>query len=235
MTGTLINTGAILVGSLIGIFLGSRLPERLRQTVIQGIGLVVLALGFHMFLETKNPLIVLASVLLGILLGEWWHVEEGVENLGKWIEKIAIKNLKLKRGRFLEGFLTTSLLYCTGPLAILGALQDGLTGDYNILAAKSMMDGFASIAFSSTLGIGVLFSSLPILVYQGSISMLAAQVQPLITPEMINEMTATGGVLMIALAISSVLEIRRIRIGSFLPALFVAPLLTAIMAALGWL
>ena len=138
-----------------------------------------------------------------------------------------------KSSRFIRGFLTASLVYCIGPLAILGSIQDGLTGDYSLLAIKSVLDGFASLAFASSLGVGVLFSSLVILVYQGSLSLLAAQAQAVITPAMTNEMTAVGGILLVGIAISSLLEIKPIRVGNFLPALVVVPLIVAILAALG--
>lgn len=136
--------------------------------------------------------------------------------------------------RFIRGFLTASLVYTIGPIAILGAIQDGLNGDYRLLAVKAVLDGFASLAFASSLGVGVLFSSLVILVYQGSLSLLAAQAQAVITTPMMNEMTATGGILLVGIAISSLLEIKPIRIGNFLPALVIAPLIMAILAALGY-
>ena len=135
---------------------------------------------------------------------------------------------------FIRGFLTASLVFSIGPIAILGAIQDGLTGDYQLLAVKAVLDGFTAMAFASSLGVGVLFSSLVILVYQGSFSLLAAQAQAVITTAMMNEMTATGGILLVGIAISSMLEIKPIRVGNFLPALVIAPLMMAILAALGY-
>jgi uncharacterized membrane protein YqgA involved in biofilm formation len=132
-----------------------------------------------------------------------------------------------------RGFLTASLLYIIGPMAILGSIQDGLTGDYSLLSIKAVLDGFASLAFASSLGIGVLFSSLVVLVFQGGLSLLAIQAQALITPMMINEMSATGGILLMGIAISSLLEIKPIRVGNFLPALIIAPLIVAILTLLG--
>ena len=133
----------------------------------------------------------------------------------------------------MRGFLTASLLFCVGPIAILGSIQDGLTGNYNLLAVKSVLDGFAALAFSSTLGVGVLFSALMILVYQGSVSLLAAQLNAIVTSSMMNEMTATGGVILMGLAISSLLEIKKIRAGNFLPALVIAPLIVWILSLFG--
>ena len=129
----------------------------------------------------------------------------------------------------MRGFLTASLVFCVGPMTILGSIQDGLTGDYKLLAIKAVLDGFAALAFASSLGVGVLFSTLVILLYQGGLSLLAAQAQALITPAMMSEMTAVGGVLLLGIAISSLLEIKPIRVGNFLPALLIAPLIVAIL------
>ncbi len=226
MTGTLINVFTVLLGGSLGLFLGGRLPERLKSTVIAGLGLFTTALGLQMFLKSENALIVLGGLLIGSLLGEWWHIEEGLRNLGTFLEA------RFARGsssQFVRGFLTTSLLFCIGPMTILGAIQDGLTGDYRLLAVKAVMDGFAALAFASSLGLGVLFSALTVLIYQGAISLLAAQLNTLLTPAMMNEMTATGGVILLGLAISSLLEIKPIRTGNFLPALVISPLIVWIV------
>ena len=130
----------------------------------------------------------------------------------------------------MRGFLTASLIFCFGPLSILGSIQDGLTGDYNLLAVKSVLDGFASLAFASTLGVGVMFSTIIILVYQGGISLLAGQLNSIVTPSMMNELTATGGVILLGLAISSLLEIKNIRVGNMLPGLAVAPLIVWVLS-----
>lgn len=245
MFGTLINTLAILGGSVLGLLFGARLPERLKQTLVAGIGLFVLAIGVQMFLKTENSLIVLGSLVAGGLLGEWWGIEAGLQRFGAFLERRYASlrgangaeaddaNAATQKQRFIRGFLTASLVYCIGPMAILGAIDDGLTGNYNILAIKSTLDGVASVAFASSLGVGVLFSALPTFLYQGAISLLAQQAQALFTPAMMNEMTAAGGVLLIGIAISSLLEIKPIRVGNLLPALAVAPLIVALLAALG--
>lgn len=234
MIGTLINVAAILIGSALGILLGGRLPEKLKQTVVAGLGLFTFALGVSMFLETNNSLIVLGAVLIGALLGEWWRIEEALHGLGAWLEG------RFNRGgaqggqeRFIRGFLTASLVFLVGPLAILGSIQDGLSGDYRLLAVKSVLDGFASLAFASSLGLGVAFSALPTLIYQGGITLLAVQVQSVTTEAMMTEMTATGGVLLLAIAVSSLLELKKIRSSNFLPALLVAPLVVWGLAKLG--
>ncbi len=177
----------------------------------------------------------LGALIAGALLGEWWQIENGLARLGRWLEiRLGVQNdepLELQNGqksRFVRGFLTASLLFCIGPMAILGSIQDGLTGDSSTLIIKAVLDGFASLAFASTLGVGVLFSSLIILVYQGAISLLAVQVQSFFTPIMMSEMSATGGVILMAVAINSLLEIKQIRAGNFLPALIIAPILAMI-------
>jgi uncharacterized membrane protein YqgA involved in biofilm formation len=225
MTGTLLNIAAVLIGGVIGLLFGTRIPEQLKSTVIAGMGLFTTAMGLQMFLNTENPLIVLGSLLIGTLLGEWWRIEDGLQNLGKFLEQRFSKEGEDGSNKFVRGFLTASLLFCVGPMTILGSIQDGLTGDYNLLAVKSVLDGFASLAFASTLGIGVMFSTIIILLYQGGISLLAAQLNAIVTPSMMNELTATGGVILLGLAISSLLEIKKIRVGNMLPGLAIAPLI----------
>jgi uncharacterized protein len=241
MNGTIINVAAILIGGALGTVMGGRLPERLRQTIMAGLGLFVLAIGLQMFMATKNSLVVLGSLVIGILLGEWWQVEEGIRRMGRWLEqRIMPKNNgsseaehAARQDRFVRGFFTASLLFCIGPIAILGSIQDGLNGNSQLLVVKSVLDGFASVAFASSLGVGVLFSALPILLYQGGITLAATQLQALVSKPMMNEMSATGGVILIAIAIGSLLEIKPIRSGNFLPALFIAPLIVLGLTALG--
>lgn len=249
MTGTIINVVAILLGGTLGVVLGGRLPERLRHTVMAGLGLFVFAIGLQMFLNTKNSLVVLVSLVIGVLLGEWWQVEEGIRWLGRWLERhimhqkndapsaaeasTIMPETSTRQERFVRGFFTASLLFCVGPIAILGSLQDGLNGNFQLLAVKAVLDGFASLAFASSLGIGVLFSVLPLFVYQGGISLAAAQLQSLVSQPMMNEMTATGGIILMTIAIGGLLEIRPIRSGNFLPALLVAPLIVALLTMLG--
>ena len=240
MTGTIINIVAVLVGGTLGLLFGARLPERLKATVVAGLGLFTAAIGIQMFLKTENPLIVLGALLIGALLGEWWKIEDGLQSLGWMLEERFAPGPEtvsdshfVPKGDFVRGFLTASLLFCVGPMTILGSIQDGLTGNYELLTVKSVLDGFASLAFASTLGVGVLFSSLAILAFQGGISLLAVQLNALVTTPMLNEMTATGGVILMGLAISSLLEIKKIRTGNFLPALAVAPLIVWILSLFG--
>jgi uncharacterized membrane protein YqgA involved in biofilm formation len=230
MTGTFINVVAILVGSGLGILFGSRLSEHLKSTVIAGMGIFTAAVGVQMFLKTENALVVLGALIFGAIIGEWLGIEERLQNLGKWLEKRFTGNTEENSGHFVRGFLTASVLYCTGPMAILGSISDGLRGDYLTLSIKSVLDGFLSIAFASTFGIGVAFSALPVSVYQGSISLLAAQLNAIVSTAMMNEMTATGGILLIGVGISSILELKKIRVGNFLPALIVAPVIVFVLS-----
>ena len=234
MTGTIINSITVLLGGAIGLFFGARLPERIRETVVAGLGLFTAVIGISMFLSSSNAIIVLCSLLIGGILGEWWQIELGLQHFGAWLEsRFAGGSGEVDQSnRFIHGFLTASLVFCVGPMTILGSIQDGLTGDYELLAIKSVLDGFAAMAFASTMGLGVLFSVLVVFGFQGGLSMLAAQAQVLINETMMNEMTAVGGILLVGLAVSSLLEIKRIRVGNFLPGLILAPL---IVALLGWL
>jgi hypothetical protein len=251
MIGTWINIAAILIGGAVGLAFGARLPVRLRETVIAALGLFTAGIGVRMFLQTEQPILALGGIALGAVIGEWWRVEDGLTGLGGWLEqRFASPNKGTveadpsapageripEGGRFVRGFLTASLLFCVGPMTILGSIQDGLSGDYSLLAIKSVLDGFAAMAFASTLGIGVLFSVLVVLVYQGGLTLLAVQAQAVLTEAMTVEMTAAGGLMLVGLAVSSLLEIKRIRVGNLLPGLFVAPLLVALQAPIGqWL
>lgn len=234
MTGTLINVIAIIAGSLIGIVFGARLSDNLKATVVNGMGLFTAAIGLQMFFQTQESLIVLGALIIGAILGEWWRIEDGIANLGAWLEKRFTGSSEGgTSSRFVRGFLAASLLYCTGPIAIMGSIQDGLSGDFQLLAVKSVLDGFISIAFASTLGIGVMFSILPVAIYQGGISLLAGTLSSVINEAMMTEMTATGGVILFGLGLSSLLEIKKIRVGNFLPAILIAPLIVWAIAQFG--
>jgi len=230
MTGTFINVIAILIGSFIGMLCGPRLSDRLKSALLSIMGIFTAAVGMEMFLKTENMLIVLGALVLGTVLGEWLKIEDWLQNLGVWIEKRIAGSSEGTSGRFVRGFLAASVLYCTGPMAVLGSISDGLTGDYLTLSIKSVLDGFLSIAFSSALGIGVAFSALPVFSYQGAITLLAAQLNAIVSPAMMNEMTATGGILLIGIGISSMLELKKIRVGNVLPALAIAPAIVYVLS-----
>ena len=234
MIGTFLNIGTVLIGGTIGMLLGNRIPDRLKNTVVAGLGLFTMAYGLVNFSKSQNVLVVLGAILVGALLGEWWQIEEGLRRFGGWLESHLMRERSEgSENRFVPGFLAASLIFCVGPMAILGSIQDGLTGDYRTLAIKAVLDGFGALAFASSLGIGVLFSTLVILVYQGGLTLLATQVQAVVTPDMMTEMTAVGGVILIGIAIGSLLEIKPIRSGNFLPALVVAPVLVVLFKLLG--
>jgi len=233
VTGTLINVALIVVGSALGLLIGARLPERLRSTLMAGMGLFTLGLGLQQFLKTANPILVLVSIVLGTLLGEAARLEDRLQDFGAWLEVRLARGRQGASSRFVQGFLTASLLYCVGPMAILGSIQDGLTGDFRLLATKGVMDGIASLTLASTLGVGVMLSSLPLFVYQGALTLLAGWALAALSSAMIAELSATGGVLMMGIALN-LLEVRRVRVGNMLPALIVAPLLVWLIALLGF-
>jgi uncharacterized membrane protein YqgA involved in biofilm formation len=229
LTGTLLNVVTVLVGGTIGNALGQRFPSKTRQTVLYGLGLVTLALGLRMTLDTANVLIVMGSVLVGGILGEWWGLEERLQAAGDALQERVGSSTG---GTIAQGFVTASLIFCVGPLTILGSIQDGMLGDYTLLAIKSLLDGFAAMALAASLGIGVLFSAVTVLVFQGGLSLLARLAQVGMTEAMIAEMTATGGLLIMGIGLT-LLEIKRIRLASYLPGIFVAPLVVALLTALG--
>ena len=232
MTGTIINVVTVLLGGTLGAFLGARLPERIRQIVMQGIGLVTIIVGISMALETNHILVVLGSILLGGILGEWWQLERRLEGLAQWLERKAARFPLLTRGDFTKGFVTASLVFCVGPLTILGSIQDGLSGDYTLLAIKSVLDGFAGMAFAAAMGMGVTFAALSVLVIQGTLTIGASLFQTVLTEPMIAELTASGGVILLGMGLL-LLEIKRIRVANFLPALIIAPLLVVLWEWLG--
>jgi uncharacterized membrane protein YqgA involved in biofilm formation len=241
-TGTIINVVTVLLGGTLGTLLGARLPERMRETIMHALGLLTTVIGVQLSLETDNVLIVLGSLLLGGLVGESLRIERGIDQIGQWLQQrtggaseSSAENRSANSGgatRFSHGFLTASLVFCIGPMTILGSIQDGLSGDYTLLAIKSTMDGFGALAFASTLGPGVIFSALTVLVYQGALTLGAGWADAVLTDPMVAEMTATGGVLMLALGLG-LLQIKKIRAGNLLPALVVAPVIVAVIEALG--
>lgn len=236
MIGTWINIATIIIGGVLGLIIGRRFPENIHQTVVIGLGLFTSLIGVQLFLETTNAIIVLGSILLGSILGELIHIERHLMNFGQWAENQFYRWTKPQddenddsKGLFAKGLITASLLFCIGPMTILGSIQDGISGDYQLLAIKSVLDGFASLAFASTMGIGVIFSVGVVFIYQGSLTLFASFFQQILTETMMAEMTATGGVLLLALAISSLLQIKKIRVGNLLPALIIAPIIAGIV------
>lgn len=226
MTGTWINVAAVLLGSLAGLALRRALPSRLGETVLQGVGLAVLLVGFQMSLKTTNVLLPLFSLAVGGAVGEAIGLEARLERLGLWLqEKTAALD---PGGRVKEGFVTATLLFLVGPMAIVGAINDGLLGDSALLITKSMLDGISAMALASTLGVGVAMSAGPLLLYQGGIAMAAGAARALFTDVVIQEMTATGGLLVVAIGLN-MLRLGTLRVGNLLPALVVVVVLSRLV------
>jgi len=219
LKGTLVNTGAVIVGSLIGMAAGRRLPERLKTIMMQCLGLATILIGLQMALSEKDVIPTIGCLLLGAMTGELLNIEKAIEGLGEWLKVRA----RSDSSTFVEGFVTTSLLYVTGAMVIVGSIQDGTTGDATTLYIKSMLDGVASIAFASTLGIGVAFAALSVLCVQGALTLLASQLVFLQQPAVLGAITATGGLLIVAIGFN-LLNMAKIRIGNLLPALVYAVL-----------
>ncbi len=237
MTGTLLNVATVIVGSGLGALLGNRLPDKTRETVLAGLGLMTCVVGISMALQTRNVLIPMFSVLLGGVLGETARLEDHLEALGRWLERRVGARLSGGQRSVTRAFVTASLVFCIGPMTILGSIQDGLTGDIQLLTVKSLLDGFASLAFAATLGPGVVLSALTVLVVQGSITLATAFLGSALgdvtrqTPWVI-EMTATGGVLVLGICLL-LLDLRRVRVGNLMPAVFLAPLIVVALEMFG--
>lgn len=228
--GTIVNTLAVVAGSLLGALL-PRMPERFRTTIMQGLGLAILVLGFTMAFETANILIMIGSLVLGGLTGEWLKLDERLDALGRRLERGVNRLLQARGGTenadIARGFVTATLVYCVGAMAVLGAIDSGLRHNHDILYTKSMLDGISSVIFASTLGIGVLFSALPILLYQGSIALAAGAVTRLIgdaaLQAVIGEVTAVGGALIVGIGLG-ILNIKTVNVVNLLPAIIYAGL-----------
>lgn len=226
MTGTLLNVVTVLIGAAVGTALGARFPERIRQTVMAGLGIMVLVVGVGMALP-GNALVVLMSVLVGGILGELLDLDGRLTALGQWLEARVARDGDA--GRFTRGFVTASLVFCVGPMTILGSIQDGLVGDYRLLAIKSLLDLFAALAFASTLGIGVGFAAVTVLLVQGGLSLLAIVFgsslgAPARDTPWIVQMTAAGGAVVIGISLL-LLDLKRVRVANFIPAILIAPLI----------
>jgi hypothetical protein len=227
--GTIINAVAILAGSGIGLAAGSRLSERGQRIITTGLGLCTLLIGVQMALKVQNVLVVIASMVLGGLAGELLDIEGALERVGEWLKSWS----RSGAGNFVTGYVTASLVFCVGPMTIVGSIQEGISGNADLLYAKSLLDGAASVAFASSLGIGVSFAALTVLVLQGTLTLLGAKLAFLLRPEVLNELTATGGLLIIAIGFL-LLDVKRLPVANLLPALLAAVLLTTARLSLGW-
>jgi len=218
MIGTILNCIAIIFGCVLGLILKDRFPNRISNILIQGIGLISLTLGIQMAIKANDVLMIILSLVMGGIIGETVDIEKRLDNIGVKIKSL-FKHVKGKEN-FTEGFITTSLLYCVGSMAVMGAIEEGISGNPHILIAKSALDGISSIIFSASLGIGVLFSTIPVFLYQGAITKIAHLVKNWVTTDIITEMTAVGGILIIGLSLD-ILEIKKIKIANLLPSLLI--------------
>jgi hypothetical protein len=223
-SGTLINMATVSAGTVLGRLVGSRMPKRFQETILQALGLATLMLGILNGQKTKNPLYMLGGILVGAMIGEAMDIDAGLQRFGNRIQR----RFGSDGSRLSEAFVTTSLLFCVGPLTILGSIQNGLTGDNQSLVFKSTLDGFAAFAFSSALGWGVLLSVITIGVCQGALSLAAGMFERIVDTSMVTEMSAVGGLIIIAIAFK-LLKIVELRIGNFLPALFVTPAIVKVI------
>ena len=228
LSGTLLNAATVLVGGLVGTGLGANLPDRLRHNVVRGLGLFTIVLGVQSAIQTRNVIVLLFAILLGGLLGSALSLDARLNGLGDALQR----RLAARGGRVSEAFVTTSIVFCVGPLTFLGAIQNGISGDARLLAIKSVLDGFAALAFAASLGWGVLLSVITILVYQGALSAGAALFARALSDAMVGEMSAAGGALVMGVGLR-LLEIKDVHVADFLPAIVVAPAIVAALATLG--
>ena len=222
MLGTLVNTAAVLVGSCIGLLFRKGLPERFGQVIMKGLGLCVMYIGIKGALKGENEIIAILSIAVGAVIGELLRLDERLEKLGGWIER-KCKKREDDKTSVTEGFVSASLLFCVGAMTILGSLESGISGDHSTLFLKSILDFTCSIIYASTLGYGVIFSAATVLVIQGSITLLAGWIAPVLTETVILEMSCVGSILIIGLALN-MLGITKLKTMNYVPAIFL-PLL----------
>lgn len=223
MLGTLINAAAVIVGGAVGLLIHTRMPKKIVHICFQAIGLFTLFLGVNMAFKTSQFLILIFSVVMGSIIGEWIDLDRQLHRFSGWLKR----KVKSNNAKFSDGFVTSFLLFCMGSMAILGAIEEGLGNTPNLLLAKSLLDGFSSIALAASMGIGVLFAAVPLVLYQGGLTLFATFVEPYLTEAIINELTAVGGLLLIGLGIN-LLEIKTIKVTNMLPALIIAVVLASI-------
>lgn len=233
MLGTIVNVIAIIVGGLTGLLFRGGIPDKYNETIMHAVGLAVILVGLTSALKVEKILIVIFSMALGTLIGEFLRIEDRLESLGKWFEN-RLSGSGNGDGKISKAFVTTSLIYCVGSMAVVGSLESGLTGNHQTLFAKSALDGIASVVFASTLGAGVLLSAIPVFIYQGIITVAATFMKQFLTPEVVNQMSVTGGLLIMAIGIN-LLEIKRIKIGNMLPAIFIPLVYFMIQQFVPWI
>jgi uncharacterized membrane protein YqgA involved in biofilm formation len=229
MLGTFVNTLAIVVGSLIGLASRRIIPTKITNTLIHGAALAVMLIGLKMTWKDNNFIILLCSLVFGGVIGELIRIEDRINGLGKWVEERFSKS----GGNISKGFVTTTLLYCVGSMAVVGSLESGLTGNHDTLFAKSVLDGLGSIIFSASLGIGVLFSAVSVFLYQGCITIGASFLKQFLADQVISQMSAVGGMLIVAMAFN-MLDIVKIKVANLLPAIFLPLIYFMIVHLFRW-
>lgn len=222
LLGTLVNVVLVLIGGFVGLFLKKGISKRFSDLIMHAIALVTMVIGINFATASENMLIVIISLVVGALIGEGINIDKRLNQLGDLIKS----KVKSESGNVGEGFVTATLLFCVGSMAIMGALDSGLRGDHTVLYTKAIMDGISALIFASSMGIGVLLSAVPILFYQGSITLLSSFIQPYLTQSMMTEMNGVGGILLIGLGIS-ILGIKEIKVSNLLPALVIPVILLA--------
>lgn len=237
MGGALLNALTVAIGSLLGLALGNRFPHRIQTSIVAGLGLITLVIGIGNAQASGNIIIPLLSLVIGIVIGETLNLERWLERFAEWLRQKTARGADQSdeaRARFINGFITASLVFCVGPLTFVGSLQDGmgLAAGFQQIAVKSMLDFFAAMAFAATFGPGVFFTVITVLILQGGLSLAGMALGEFMSAAMIAEMTAVGGIILIGLGLN-ILEIKRLRVVNFLPALLVAPALVALAEALG--
>jgi hypothetical protein len=231
MIGTIVNTLAVLTGSLLGLLLHKRMPEKFSAIVMQAIGLFTLIVGLNLALKSSQLLIVLIALAGGGLLGQWWDIEQRLERLGQALEERFSKG---KSDKFVTGFVTASLLFCIGPMTVVGCLEDGLRSDHTLLFTKSLMDGISSIALSAATGLGVMFSAATVLVYQGLLTLAALLFRDLLPAVYVDVMSSAGGLLVLGIGLNLAGNLK-VKVANLLPAIFLAPLLLKLAYVLRWI
>ncbi len=230
MIATIVNSIAVALGSLVGLFFSRWITERVKAVVFTSIGLVTIVIGIQMALGSKQILYVAFSLIIGGLLGEWWDVEGAILRLGEGLKRLV--RMKGTGSEFGEGFLSASVLFCVGAMALVGSFQAGAEGNYTLIFTKSLMDGFMSIMLAAAFGVGVIFSSLSILVYQGALTLLSSLIAPYVSALILAEISGVGGVLVVMIGFN-LLALKTIKIANFLPALVIVVLLAALDPSIG--
>jgi uncharacterized membrane protein YqgA involved in biofilm formation len=231
MIGTLVNTGAIIAGSAVGLLIHTRLPQKMINHIFQGIGLFICVIGISMSLKSGNMILIIVSIAAGSLIGQGIDIDKYLRRSADYLQKKGRRNSpqntaeSAAESQFNEGFITSSVLFCVGSMSILGAIEDGMGQTPNLLLTKSIIDGISSVALASSFGFCIMFSSIPVLIYQGGLTFFAAFVMRYMSEPMIADMTSVGGILLIGLAIN-ILKIKDINVTNMLPALPVAVILS---------